>query len=164
MNSMVSPSRGRVGGATLAALAALALAITLASTSSAQAAGTCPGGLIAHQPLTAGLGWLDVYYDGTTGRNCARVVSSAGTWGVPKVMSVELVRCSSTKPSQRCGTYDTSRDRGTYKYYAGPVSISARGHCILAYGYVQTSSSSGYAQLGRTSYLEGTPAYGVHCG
>lgn len=166
MNSLGSSSRGRVGGATLAALAALTLAIALAlaSTSTAQASGSCPGVLIAQQPVEWGLGSLDVYYDGATGRNCARVVSSSSTWGVRKHMQVVLLSCSSTSPSQPCGSYRRVQDQGSFRYYAGPVSVSARGRCILAYGKITTSTSHGNAQLGRWASRTTTPLSGVHCG
>ena len=164
MHSLGSPSRGRVGGAALAALAALTLAITLASTSPAQASGNCPGRLIEHKALTSGLGWLDVYYDAATGRNCARTVSSAATWGVQKWMIVDLVRCTSTKPTQPCGDYDDVYDHGSYRFYAGPVSIAARGRCIAAFGFIGTGTRRGRAQIGRIQPTNDKRSYGTHCG
>lgn len=117
----MSISRSRI----LAILAALVL-ITIGSMwppgSPAQAAtGTCSGSRVGGFDLygdttingSTKYGYVEIYYSG--GYNCARTVSSANTWGVSKVMSVELWVCSSG--TSNCRLLEANdRDSGTYRY------------------------------------------------
>jgi hypothetical protein len=32
--------------------------------------------------------------------------------------------------------YPGTPDSGTYKYYAGPVTVAGRGHCVVIYGQI----------------------------
>ncbi|MFG3708352.1 hypothetical protein ACGF7U_26950 [Micromonospora sp. NPDC047670] len=91
---------------------------------------------------------MEVYYSG--GYSCARTVSSANTWGVSKVMSVELWVCSSGTSNYRLLAAD-DRDHGTYRYYADPVTAYASGRCIWVIGniyYPPTGSDAGNNRAG----------------
>ncbi|MER7334682.1 MULTISPECIES: hypothetical protein [unclassified Micromonospora] len=149
-------SRSRI----LAMLAALVLVATgsafLASPAAQAATGTCAGSkvggfdLYGDVPINGSTryGYVEVYYSG--GYNCARTVSSSNTWGVSKVMSVELWVCSSGTSSCRLLSAD-DRDHGTYRYYAGPVTAWAAGKCIWVIGniyYPPTDSNAGNNKAG----------------
>ena len=142
MSPISIPGRARTALLTVAAVLAAFMPLLGRTPSTAQAAG-CSGTLIEHRAIrgdrTGNLfGYLDVYYDSSTGRNCARAVSSSRTWGVRKPMFVGLYKCSQTNPG-RCSVVARAEDRsgqryGSYQYYAGPVSLHAKGHCIAARG------------------------------
>jgi hypothetical protein len=86
-------------------------------------------------------GYLNVYWDGSTGQNCATVTSSSVDWGLQKPMSVYLGECSGDFVVS-CSTYIASGDDGSgntpwgsgsgYRYNAGPVNVPAAGHCVQA--------------------------------
>ena len=58
---------------------------------------------------------------------------------------VELFVCAQTRPGHTCTPIASSSDpatgsdwrkTGMFKYYAGPVTVPGRGHCILAHGFL----------------------------
>jgi hypothetical protein len=162
----MSPTRrARTALLTVAVAVAAFLPLLGGGSGTAEAAG-CSGTLIEHRAIrgdkTGNLfGYLDVYYNGSTGRNCARTVSSSRTWGVRKPMFVGLYKCSQTSPG-RCSVVSKAEDGpnytyGSYQYYAGPVSLYAKGHCIAARGDIIYKGEHGDAF---------TPNYpgGSHCG
>lgn|GEM_PF-3326192 len=151
----------------------LALAVILATflpllavTSTPASAAGCSGRLIEHKAIrgdrTGNLfGYLDVYYNSSTGRNCVRTVSSSRTWGTRKPMFVGLYKCSQTRLG-RCSVVARAEDQanykyGSYQYYAGPRSLYAKSHCIAARGDIVFKGEHGDAF---------TPNYpgGSHCG
>ncbi|WP_157531857.1 MULTISPECIES: hypothetical protein [unclassified Kitasatospora] len=110
-------------------------------TSTASAGGYgCAGSEIDTYPVTSGsttYGVIHLYYDSSDGTNCAvNVATSAGGYGADKYMSVSLILCSQTSPSSTCAILDAVVDAKTYKYYAGPVPVGARGHCIQVRGRI----------------------------
>jgi hypothetical protein len=165
MSPISTPGRARTALLTVAAVLAAFMPLLGGTPSTAQAAG-CSGALIEHRPIrgdrTGNLfGYLDVYYNSSTGRNCARTVSSARTWGVAKPMYVGLYKCSQTRRGG-CTVVAKAEDKanftyGSYAYYAGPRSLYAAGHCIAARGDIQFRGEHGAAF---------TPNYpgGSHCG
>jgi hypothetical protein len=103
------------------------------------------GTLIETDPIKAGsttLGYLNVYYNGSNGYNCAETTSATATYGTSKYMQAALITCTQTSPSSTCtprsennGPYYAS-DEGSYSYYAGPVGVNGSGHCIMAFGEI----------------------------
>ena len=121
------------------------------------------GSLIISDPIKDGgttLGELDVYYNGSTGYNCAYTKSGGPTWGVSKRMEVWLFSCAETTPGNFCTHKSLDFDLGQYSYYAGPVYVSARGHCIQAMGGIEWGGTpnNGY------NYQVWTSPDASHCG
>ncbi|EFH87796.1 hypothetical protein [Ktedonobacter racemifer] len=119
------------------------------------------GTLIESDPILNGstkIGELDIYYNSSTGWNCAKTVALGSAYGVPKAMGVLIVTCANTTPSRSCNTAGQTLDidQGTYSYYAGPVGVYGKGHCIAAAGSIYGSV------LDNTGYRVGTGA--SHCG
>ncbi|MFG2329900.1 hypothetical protein ACGFMM_09760 [Streptomyces sp. NPDC048604] len=150
---------------TLACLSAVA-AGSLAFAQPASAGGYgCSGseigkygvGLPISSPSPNHVGDIRVYYDASTGMNCAVAVKNANSgYGEATYVQIGIDRCvAGTRPGTRCtvdGTDDY--DNGWFKYYAGPVSINAAGRCIVIYAEIfNTKGESGYRNT-----------YAVHCG
>jgi hypothetical protein len=125
-------------------------------------ASSCSGTLIEHIPLkngTATYGYLDVYYNGSTGKNCAMTRAAGSAYGNATRISVVLIRCQQTTSGSNC-TYDPAAgdrvvDDGAYHYYAGPVELSAAGRCIWAAGDLWYNGVKVHAQ---------TSPLASHCG
>ncbi|MGW4808253.1 hypothetical protein [Kitasatospora sp. NPDC004272] len=143
---------------TLAAFGIAAAGLTVGAPTASAGEWGCAGNEIDTYSVTYGstmYGAVHLYYDSSTGKNCAvTVATSAGGYGVAKYMSVMLARCTQTSPSSTCSLDDVKVDADTYKYYAGPVSLSAAGHCISVRGRV---TYNGHEAAGSTYG-------GVHCG
>ncbi|MER5629395.1 hypothetical protein [Streptomyces nitrosporeus] len=103
-------------------------------------------------------GNIYVYYDSSTGRNCAVTVkNSTGGYGSTSWTSVTLAVCKTSTAGSPCYTdgQPTVTDGGYYKQYAGPVSVSAAGKCIKLFGQISADTPIATGQ---------SPSYGVHCG
>ncbi|MCD9030357.1 hypothetical protein LDO32_01220 [Luteimonas sp. Y-2-2-4F] len=132
----------------------------------AVAAQECDGQLIDTRtvatPEGTRVGELQLYYDGATGRNCARTVKGGPAWGSQTTTAVSLGVCSN-REDRACnhpqmGPSDPAlfkTDVGVYGYHAGPVSVPAQGRCIRAAGYID------YPINGARNWAE--TIYG-HCG
>ncbi|GAA0378451.1 hypothetical protein GCM10009530_31340 [Microbispora corallina] len=142
----------RIRRSTLALLLTASCVVggTTALSAPAQAANGCSGSRIEHIPmydekygtLTA---YLDVYYDSSTGNNCAATVATGEGYGTLKGMYVLLVKCSQTTPDRTsCTNIGSKRDPassgtyGDYYYYAGPVTVYSPNNCIFAEGGIET--------------------------
>jgi hypothetical protein len=105
------------------------------------------------------IGELDVYYNSSTGDNCAEFQSLGSSRGVAKNMYVSITVCQQTTSSSTCTPISSSNatrsDNGTYQYYAGPVGVYGAGHCIR--------SSGGMVWKGVTYQTATSPA-ASHCG
>lgn len=152
--------RIRRPSAAVALLTACCLALGLSTSvgtapAGAAAAAGCSGSLIVHEPITNGdnsvggkpgkttLAWLDVYYSAATGVNCAKTVHAASTYGKARYTYVDIIRCTQTTPGPRCTPAVTRTDGNVYKYYAGPVSVSAPHNCIQAFGLIEIQTWRG---------------------
>jgi hypothetical protein len=84
------------------ALAGLGIAASLSLTGAGPAGaatGPCPGSLIESRNLNVGgkkVGELNVYYDSSTGKNCARMNHARSTWGKKLMTRVWVGICSET--------------------------------------------------------------------
>lgn len=78
--------------------------------------------------------YLDIYYSSATGNNCARANATGVYYGVKKHMEVMLMVCQETTYTGYCiglaGDRYFDADGGDFLYYAGPVTVYGRGHCI----------------------------------
>ena len=155
-----------------ALLAFTVLAIPATNKSIAHAATVTPntdtshcaslGSLIESDPLTANgttYGYLNLYYNSANGYNCAETTSASATYGKNKFMEVTLFVCKETSPSDNCTLLSTNKpyfdsDTGNYSYYAGPVGVYGKGHCIEANaeiiwnGYSPTINTGGASHCG----------------
>ncbi|WP_327088010.1 hypothetical protein OIE66_37725 [Nonomuraea sp. NBC_01738] len=94
----------------------------LAGTAAPAAAATCSGSHLDNWPIKGG--YISVYYNSSTGYNCAMTYTSRP--GVLTYIRVSIgVEGGSLKTDAR-----------NYKYYAGPVSVYGKGKCIQFYGQV----------------------------
>jgi hypothetical protein len=150
-----------VGGMlVVAAIAAFSLAD---SPQASAASGSCAGSLIESRNMNVGgkkVGELDVYYNRSTGRNCARMNHAGSTWGKKLMTRAWIGICSERRPGAKVCHYDPDTDavdKGRYSYYAGPVTTkaSARGRCIAA---------SGYLWINGTRHTVSTQPWVGHCG
>ncbi|MFD5661369.1 hypothetical protein [Streptomyces hirsutus] len=127
--------------------------VALAPAASAGAYG-CAGSQINSYSLygdtTVSYGTIYLYYDSSTGKNCAAMAStSAGGYGVKKPMTLHLRVCSQRSDTGGCTVTDGAIDSGSYAYYAGPVSVKAAGHCIWILGTVTyNGKSAGASDIG----------------
>ncbi|MEU7339927.1 MULTISPECIES: hypothetical protein [unclassified Streptomyces] len=136
-----------------AVCAMLAAALLWAPAASAGAYG-CGGSEVGTYPVDADngvrYGWIHVYYDSSTGKNCAvNVATSAGGYGKAKRMYMHLMECSSgsVRSYEDCRVIEDDTDvRTDYKYYAGPVSVTAPDHCLIMTGSI---SYNGQDAIGR---------------
>jgi hypothetical protein len=142
-----------VGPASNTGTAHAASAIPQTDTSHCSSLGT----LIETDKLTANsttYGYLNIYYNSANGYNCAETTSASATYGKNKIMAVELDVCKQTSSSDTCTTISYSKpyedtDTGYYSYYAGPVGVNGKGHCIHAAaeinwnGYAATYNTGG---------------------
>ncbi|TDD25359.1 hypothetical protein [Nonomuraea diastatica] len=121
-------------GSRVSALVAVALVSLLlpATTSSASAAGPCGSSYsrvgVYRIPETGTQdGTLEIYYSSSTGKNCALAYGvSAEHKGKRTYKGVAIRRAGGS------GGWVGQRDY--FKYYAGPVYVSAPGTCIDAMG------------------------------
>ncbi len=104
--------------------------------------GTCGGSLIArkvaHDGNGTAVGELVVYYNSSTGNNCARFNHLGPSYGVARETNVFIERCLTNNPNNDCFNTGgpSDYDNGTYAYYAGPVSVHAPNKCVRAFGYI----------------------------
>lgn len=100
---------------------------------------SCPGNLIQSVPVTSGsstFGSLDIYFDSSTGNNCAMTVATGSVSGHASFIEVCLTRCKETTQGPDCTTDEVVCDPGPYHFFAGPVSVHAPGQCISADGEI----------------------------
>ncbi len=142
----------------------LALGLVVLTPSGAWAA-TCGGSLIAHNPIKNGsgtvLGYVDVYYSSASGgTNCVRTNSAGPTYGVAKFMLAKVYRCTGgagSNCSDGSGGFDQrDEDKGTYSYYAGPVSVTGTANRCISY--------VGLITWGGRDYSAGSSPHATFCG
>ncbi|GHO93892.1 hypothetical protein KSF_039400 [Reticulibacter mediterranei] len=167
----------------LAAIVAVVLAAGSAQTSQAaslapQVGGDTthcanPGALVDVYPITAHdtrIGEVDLYYNRSTGYNCAWTRASGPASSGTKEMRVFLDVCgkavgdpsdhtapsgTTNKPGVPCNPSEQDYDTGNYHSYAGPVAVSAKGVCIAITGSIQWKG---------TVYWGGSDSKTSHCG
>lgn len=114
--------------------------------------GSYPINMYKGSEVYARTGTLGVYYNSSTGKNCAQATCS-GNW------CFTMYRTVAIKPSGKA-TWD-SVDSGNFQYYAGGVTTtySTAGKCIDIYArFSQQGDASGDALYGATA------KYGKFCG
>ncbi len=82
------------------------------------------------------IGEMDIYYNSATGYNCAYTQGRGQARGTSTVKGVAIFTCKQTKPGDSCDHTGKMQDEGDYLYYAGPVGLNGKGHCIAVIGWV----------------------------
>ncbi|MEO3869764.1 hypothetical protein ABGB18_13130 [Nonomuraea sp. B12E4] len=108
----------------------------VASAVPASAAGPCGSGYtrigVYNIPATGTKkGTLEVYYNSGSGKNCALAYGSGANYGTTTYKAVGIALPTSD------GWADYEAD--DFKYYAGPVYVTAKGKCIDLVGAVGTA-------------------------
>lgn len=109
----------------------------------------CSGTRIEHIPVKYGsstYGYLDVYYNSATGKNCAMTRTTGAAYGNASYIDVYLARCTQTSSGSTCTVDSSVTDSGAFRYYAGPVSLSAANRCIFADGFIIYNGKAAYAR------------------
>lgn len=145
------PRRVALMGA-LGLAAASAVTVTAAGTASASGWG-CPGNEVSGSPYavttTSGAvySYVHLFYDPSSGDNCAVNVKTGSLYGTPTLTKVKLSVCSDTAPNTSCGGWnlpsqeDPANNSTLYAYYAGPVTVPGSGHCIAVYAETDRTAS-----------------------
>lgn len=138
--------------ATCLTVAAVAASPLIAGT--AAAASTCSGKQINHRNVIAKdnvkIGEVRLFWNSSTGKNCVITVKQGRTYGFKSITRASLTRCEN-----KSGTYcldqvdetnpvDNLVDDGVYSYYAGPVSVWAKGYCVQWWGDIQDTDGHVY--------------------
>ncbi|MEV6041602.1 spore-associated protein A [Nonomuraea sp. NPDC052116] len=76
------------------------------------------------------VGTLEVYYNSSSGKNCALTYGYGSTAGTTTFKGVSI---------RLSGSYQGETEGGNYVYYAGPVYTSAPGKCIDVQGSVKNA-------------------------
>ncbi|SOD85179.1 hypothetical protein SAMN06272765_2585 [Streptomyces sp. Ag109_G2-15] len=132
---------------------------------SASAAGYgCSGSLVDNHPIrtteNVTYGNLYLYYDSSTGYNCAVAVkNSAGGAGTASKTTVSIFRCTAgASTGDACTTDASDDDSGNYSSYAGPVKVYAPNRCIRLYANIWHPTNGWIA-----SYWGGNANLAEHC-
>ncbi|BFV55032.1 hypothetical protein KCMC57_up01360 [Kitasatospora sp. CMC57] len=108
----------------------------------------CSGSEVSGSPyaVTTGGGavysYVHLYWDSSTGENCAVNVKVGRLSGTPTLTEVALTACREDSPvgggPTQCTAIeypmDPSRSDIYYSSYAGPVTVNGAGHCIMVTG------------------------------
>ena len=150
----------------MTALLAGGLSVGVAPMASATQTSTgCVGTLVQDTGISNSAGtvvaYVEIYWDASTGQNCAMLVSSSATWGISKYMDIHMIECESDTPQR---AYDcvvvpgqNPDNGGDFSYYAGPISVNGAGHCIYVEAQVGLMEIPGPYDAGYG------PDYTSHC-
>lgn len=111
---------------------------------------SCPGTRIEHIPTPSSASpdaFLDVFFDSSTGNNCAMMVAAGSASGHASFIDVCLIRCKETSPGPTCTPDAEQCDSGAFHFFAGPVFVHAPGHCIQAFGDITFNGTTFFAEL-----------------
>ena len=116
------------------------------------------GSLIEYDPIYANgtqIGELQVYYNSSTGYNCAYLHTGGPAYGQAQYIDVWIGTCKETAGDQ-CTSIQHDEDGSyNYRYYAGPVGVYGSGHCIAAVGRLEWQNNW---------YRVATNPFVGHCG
>lgn len=160
--SLTGMSINRTGVAAVTASVALIVSgMAVATAPQAQAASGCSGSLIESRTLKVGkttVGSMALYYNASTGMNCARTNHGGVTWNKKTYTLIEIYACKNTTPGRNCVLGKHAIDSGNYSKYAGPVSVYGKGKCIAVHANIWWKGDA-------TVYSGGYPAlFTTHCG
>ncbi|GCE15546.1 hypothetical protein [Tengunoibacter tsumagoiensis] len=104
------------------------------------------GNLIESEPIKARftnttIAEVDVYYNSTTGYNCAYLYAVGPAYGQAQSLDINIATCQEGYGSDGCTWIQHDEDGPyTYHYYAGPVGVYGKGHCIAVWADIEWQS------------------------
>ncbi|MFE0459040.1 hypothetical protein ACFW1A_07220 [Kitasatospora sp. NPDC058965] len=132
----------------VAAVLTMAGAVTVAGTTSASASGWgCSGNEVSGSPYpvktSAGAvySYVHLFWDGSTGKNCAVNVKTGSLYGTPTWTQVIVYECAEDTPVS-CNAIKEGDDGNNYSYYAGPASVPAVGHCVVVQAWTDDTAGN----------------------
>ncbi|GAB2713065.1 hypothetical protein [Kitasatospora kifunensis] len=133
---------------------AAASGVTVATADTASADGWgCSGNDVSGSPYAvatttgAVYSYVHLFYDPSSGDNCAVNVKTGSLYGTPTLTKVKLSVCSDPAPTTSCSGWnlpsqeDPTNNSTLYAYYAGPVTVPGVGHCIAVYAETDRTAS-----------------------
>lgn len=141
--------------AALVLVLAMMVSFSVANAPNASAASACSTNLVDSKPLrspsgaNSGIGRLELYYNSSTGNNCAMVVHTGASYGVAAETYVSIIRCAETVWDGKCdGGSGFDSDYGNFSYYAGGVRVHAPNNCISTQGSIKWNGVYHTAKIG----------------
>ncbi|MGE7435366.1 hypothetical protein [Kitasatospora sp. NPDC001175] len=146
--------RGTVRRLAVTAMATLTLGggLTFATAGPAAAGGWgCSGSEVSGSPYAVKddngnvFSWAHLYYDSSSGQNCAVNVKVPALSGTPSWTYVHLATCAETSPGNCTSTQaddDPTDFSKRYSQYAGPVRVNAQGHCVSLWAETYDNDTS----------------------
>jgi hypothetical protein len=135
------------------ALVAGGLTVSLVPATAADAATSCSGNLVLTKDLMYNqtkIGELDIWYNSSTGVNCAKMNHGGPTWGVARDTWVYIAKCRATTNTGTCEVTADDHQEQVVQYYAGPVSVTAGSHCVQANGWIYWDGATRKVATGQT--------------
>ena len=144
-------------GKAVAVLSIAAAASVIAPMNANAAEYGCTGSLIDTYSVKSGVGnhlsTIRLYYNSSTGYNCAANVKTAYYSQFKHYASISMYNQDFREDDNNRPGYNNDFDAGNFQYYAGPVKVYAKGKCVTIRAV--------------TKYYDETAikdAVGVHCG
>jgi hypothetical protein len=141
----------------VAAVAATAAALVLAPMNAHAAEYGCTGSLIDTYPVKSSVGnhlsTIRLYYNSSTGYNCASNVKTAYYSQFKHFASISMYNEDFREDDNNRPGYNNDYDAGNFQYYAGPVKVYAKGKCVSLRAITNYYDERGIRD-----------AAGVHCG
>lgn len=126
-------TRLRQAGALAAVLAAAALTIAAPGAANAAEYG-CTGTLLDTYAVKSRVGntlsHIRLYYNASTGYNCASNVKTAYYSQFKHDVSIYMHNQDFREDDNNRPGYNNDSDGGKFQYYAGPVKVYAKGKCV----------------------------------
>ncbi|MFD4672889.1 hypothetical protein ACFWNN_24400 [Lentzea sp. NPDC058450] len=142
---------------TVAVVVAAAAALILAPMNAHAAEYGCTGTLIDTYKVMSRvpnhLSTIRLYYNSSTGYNCAANVKTAYYSQFKHQASISMYNQDFREDDNNRPGYNNDFDSGKFQYYAGPVKVYAKGKCVTI-----RATTYYYDEVGVKD------AVGVHCG
>ncbi|MFI6100658.1 hypothetical protein ACIA8G_34345 [Lentzea sp. NPDC051213] len=140
-----------------AVLAVAAAASVIAPMNANAAEYGCTGSLIdtykVYSSVPNHLSTIRLYYNSSTGYNCAANVKTAYYSQFKHFASISMYNQDFREDDNNRPGYNNDFDAGDFQYYAGPVKVYAKGKCVTIRAVTNYYTERGIKD-----------AVGVHCG
>ncbi|USX50019.1 hypothetical protein [Lentzea sp. HUAS12] len=144
-------------GKAIAVLSIAAAASVIAPMNANAAEYGCTGSLIDTYAVKSSVGnhlsTIRLYYNSSTGYNCASNVKTAYYSQFKHEASITMYNQDFREDDNNRPGYNNDFDSGKFQYYAGPVKVYAKGKCVTI-----RATTYYYDEVGTRA------AVGVHCG
>jgi hypothetical protein len=136
----------------VAAVLAMASGAMVVGAAGASATGDwgCAGSEVSGSPYpvrnSAGTiySYVHLYWDGSTGKNCAVNVKTGSLYGPQTDTGLQLTECveDTPTPQRTCNPLEQPGQDDNFRYYAGPVSVDGVGHCVVVQAWTDDTSGN----------------------